>query len=113
MPEACKDVADIVEVMDRAGIVPKVAKLVPLAVVKRVRESYLVLENLCVQGCARSWISRARRSTAPTSTAGPPTSASPRPGGPSPTPDLNPLELQGQGIWVRADSKSTVSEEMP
>ncbi len=34
MPEAYKDVADVVEVMDRAGIARKVAKLVPLAVIK-------------------------------------------------------------------------------
>ncbi|NJK32050.1 MAG: RtcB family protein, partial [Deltaproteobacteria bacterium] len=34
LPEAYKDVADVVEVMDRAGIARKVAKLVPLAVVK-------------------------------------------------------------------------------
>ena len=34
MPEAYKDVADVVEVMHRTGIAPKVAKLVPLAVVK-------------------------------------------------------------------------------
>jgi tRNA-splicing ligase RtcB len=34
MPEAYKDVADVVEVMHAAGIAKKVAKLVPLAVVK-------------------------------------------------------------------------------
>lgn len=34
IPEAYKDVADVVDVMDRSGIAPKVAKLVPLAVVK-------------------------------------------------------------------------------
>jgi tRNA-splicing ligase RtcB len=34
MPEAYKDVADVVEVMHAAGIARKVAKLVPLAVVK-------------------------------------------------------------------------------
>jgi tRNA-splicing ligase RtcB len=34
MPEAYKDVADVVEVMHAAGIATKVAKLVPLAVVK-------------------------------------------------------------------------------
>lgn len=34
MPEAYKDVAEVVDVMDRAGIAKKVAKLVPLAVVK-------------------------------------------------------------------------------
>ena len=34
MPEAYKDVADVVDVMDRSGIAKKVAKLVPLAVVK-------------------------------------------------------------------------------
>ncbi len=34
MPEAYKDVADVVEVMHAAGIAQKVAKLVPLAVVK-------------------------------------------------------------------------------
>jgi len=34
MPEAYKDVADVVDVMHGAGITKKVAKLVPLAVVK-------------------------------------------------------------------------------
>ena len=34
MPEAYKDVADVIEVMHNAGIARKVAKLVPLAVVK-------------------------------------------------------------------------------
>jgi tRNA-splicing ligase RtcB len=34
IPEAYKDVADVIEVMHRAGIARKVAKLVPLAVVK-------------------------------------------------------------------------------
>jgi tRNA-splicing ligase RtcB (3'-phosphate/5'-hydroxy nucleic acid ligase) len=34
IPEAYKDVADVVEVMHQAGIARKVAKLVPLAVVK-------------------------------------------------------------------------------
>ncbi len=34
MPEAYKDVADVVDVMHQAGIATKVAKLVPLAVVK-------------------------------------------------------------------------------
>lgn len=34
IPEAYKDVADVVDVMDGAGIATKVAKLVPLAVVK-------------------------------------------------------------------------------
>ena len=34
VPEAYKDVSDVVRVMDDAGIAPKVAKLVPLAVVK-------------------------------------------------------------------------------
>lgn len=34
MPEAYKDVASVVDVMDQAGIAKKVAKLVPLAVVK-------------------------------------------------------------------------------
>jgi tRNA-splicing ligase RtcB len=34
IPEAYKDVADVVDVMDGAGIARKVAKLVPLAVVK-------------------------------------------------------------------------------
>ena len=34
IPEAYKDVADVVEVMHGAGIARKVAKLVPMAVVK-------------------------------------------------------------------------------
>ena len=34
IPEAYKDVAEVVDVMDAAGIARKVAKLVPLAVVK-------------------------------------------------------------------------------
>ena len=34
MPEAYKDVSEVVKVMDSAGIATKVAKLVPLAVVK-------------------------------------------------------------------------------
>lgn len=34
IPEAYKDVANVVDVMDGSGIAPKVAKLVPLAVVK-------------------------------------------------------------------------------
>lgn len=34
MPEAYKDVADVVDVVDRAGISRKVARLVPLAVIK-------------------------------------------------------------------------------
>jgi tRNA-splicing ligase RtcB len=32
--EAYKDVADVVDVMDRSGVATKVAKLVPLAVIK-------------------------------------------------------------------------------
>ncbi|MEM6991687.1 MAG: RtcB family protein [Myxococcota bacterium] len=34
MPEAYKDVADVVDVMHEAGIATRVAKLVPLAVIK-------------------------------------------------------------------------------
>jgi tRNA-splicing ligase RtcB len=34
IPEAYKDVADVVDVMHAAGIARKVAKLVPLAVIK-------------------------------------------------------------------------------
>jgi tRNA-splicing ligase RtcB len=34
MPEAYKDVEQVVSVMDRAGISPKVARLCPLGVVK-------------------------------------------------------------------------------
>ena len=34
MPEAYKDVADVVEVVDRAGIARKVAQLRPLGVIK-------------------------------------------------------------------------------
>ena len=34
IPEAYKDVADVIEVMHGAGIARKVAKLVPLAVIK-------------------------------------------------------------------------------
>ena len=34
IPEAYKDVAEVVEVVHRAGISRKVAKLVPLAVIK-------------------------------------------------------------------------------
>jgi tRNA-splicing ligase RtcB len=34
MPFAYKDVADVVDIMDKAGITPKVARLKPFAVIK-------------------------------------------------------------------------------